>query len=577
MKERIIVVEDEVERLSEIKCDILSWVDSEAEVLTAKSLKETIAIAESGSIDYGLLDLKIPKVYGGSSDCTNGFEAIKILCKKNPYIQISIISSFSDNIEVAEEKNRLIFEGFPIKRVLNKGDDAFFLEKIKPDIVGLGAMKSTLKELGIRLIHPLERRVARRLWSIASNEQNRWPTPFIVLRGEPGAGKDTWARAFIRFIELRQPNLNRIPHVEYDLGLLTEDKEGDSGKRALFGSRNYGGGYPDSKGIFERATAYLRGGRQLASHQLARGTDEVDFSSSSVAWLSELGNLPANCQKLMLRVLDDNPSIGGSVIPVGTDATPIRIGCPIVFTTNANIESNIVDSDTVIAAGQIRRDLYDRLENGNDAWIRLPSAHELGYCVFLDHLLEALHHRFGRNIEVASAASSLLKEAFDRKLENLSMRTISSIVEAVHNDGSDRVRDDHVLPTLRIAIPKRGVSQPRLDDAGNGSIKHWGIQDFEKAGIVSKLDKEYYILMYLLEQKDKQVNAKDIIAWVDESEELAAFRAEWRGGWIAYRNSHALAEAVNRLRKKINRDAVVGKSNVKLSDRGYCVKTLCYD
>ena len=105
-------------------------------------------------------------------------------------------------------------------------------------------MRPYLKAASIRAIHPLERRIARRLWKKAGQKYDRWPVPIIVIRGEPRSGKDAWANVFIKFIEgQKNPQNQRIiddafaqlTKLELDHQKLSEElKESNEDKRVIY-------------------------------------------------------------------------------------------------------------------------------------------------------------------------------------------------------------------------------------------------------------------------------------------------------------------------------------------------------
>ena len=582
MKERILLVEDDDVRLASWKRTITGWVDAQTEIILARSLTDVHRFAKTGDVAHCVLDLGLPRALGeesvgidGDDNCDVGFEALEFICKHNPWVEVSIVSAFTEVKKVAKTKSKLAVAGLPIRRVEDKSRDPDYMDRIRPDIMGLDEISPLLEAVSIQAIHPLERRLARRLWVKAGKRYGEWPAPIVVLRGEPRSGKDAWTRAFISFIDAQRPNPDRVSFVNYDLGQLAGESAGDSGKRDLFGSRGYGGGHPDSAGVFEMASAYRRGGHlvqqlgQDAGAGLARSTDTVDYDACNVAWLNELGNLPGSCQKLMLTLLDSNPGIGGTVIPVGSEVRPIRIGCPIVFTTNADIEANRVPSDAVIEPGQLREDLYQRLEP--DEWLRVPSITDLGYDTFVCHLSQALCGVAGREVEISVSSNDLIREAFSQELTTINMQTVKSIVSRFVESGSDRLKDEHVLPALRIHEIKGGAAGSR-DTVSPDVEVHWGIEEFENAELVSQCDKEYYLLKFFLNAPNRTFRADEVMGYIDDGDELAPKRVEHR--WRRYTEPHALSAAVSRLRKKINKAEIVRQSKLKLLPRGYGVRIM---
>ena len=172
------------------------------------------------------------------------FRAVKGRC---PDVDVSILSRFSGDEAVTRVVMELEKGGLWPRNVWNKnlrnngpGTESranWYVKKIKEDVGGLDQrLVESLRGVGVRVVHPLERRLARALWR-RSGAALEWPRPVVVLRGETRSGKDMWARAFSAFIDARHPLTGGAKRREgsLDLGQVSGRSGGESGKIALFG------------------------------------------------------------------------------------------------------------------------------------------------------------------------------------------------------------------------------------------------------------------------------------------------------------------------------------------------------
>jgi DNA-binding NtrC family response regulator len=450
MKETILIVEDDPSTSKLIRQSIQTVGDDATNILEAASSDEAIKHAKSGRIFYCALDLGLPQTKGGKiveldEKCRLGFAVLRELLSKNRHVEVRVLSRHTDISQIRDLLKREFSDDARILSPQDKNKDGDYLEKVAHDVMGLADMRPALDAQQIRALHPLERRLARRLWKIA-NIQWTWPTPRIVFRGESQMGKDWWAKGLVEFRARRHQCANRVQFREYDLGKIRD--AGDSPIVTLFGAANYQGIRGSHKGLFEKAT-----------HHDANG--QPDFHRSNFAILSELGNLPADCQPLLLEVLRT-----GRVTKAGAGNSDIPVGCGFIFTTNARLEKRIAASDSAVG-GQLRRDLFERLSVTPDNWLFVPSFADMGCDAFFEHLRSALEAQVGNRYEIAPIAQAVIEDAFEKTPQDFTQRSIETIVQSFFGSGSSRLDADHVRTIVTRKVSAKSSYTPESQTLHN--------------------------------------------------------------------------------------------------------------
>ncbi|MFD2214096.1 sigma 54-interacting transcriptional regulator [Metabacillus endolithicus] len=206
----------------------------------------------------------------------------------------------------------------------------------------------------------------------------------VLLRGESGTGKELFAHAIHNASDRKFNKFIRVNCAAIAENLLESE---------LFGYE---------EGAFSGAK---RGGK--------RGFFE-EANNGSI-FLDEIGELSANMQAKLLRVLQEN-----EIVRVGgTKPTSVNVRC--IAATNVNIEK-------AMAEGLFREDLYYRL---NRYPISIPPLRDRKEDIpaLCERLLRKLNQDYGRNIE--SLKSQAIKKLMEynwpgnvRELENVLGRAI---------------------------------------------------------------------------------------------------------------------------------------------------------
>lgn len=206
----------------------------------------------------------------------------------------------------------------------------------------------------------------------------------VLLRGESGTGKELFAHAIHNASDRKYNKFIRVNCAAISENLLESE---------LFGYE---------EGAFSGAK---RGGK--------RGFFE-EANNGSI-FLDEIGELSANMQAKLLRVLQEN-----EIVRVG-GTKPIAVNVRVIAATNVNIEK-------AMSEGDFREDLYYRL---NRYPISIPPLRDRKGDIpaLCERLVGKLNQDYGRNIECVNAKALKLLLQYDwpgnvRELENILGRAI---------------------------------------------------------------------------------------------------------------------------------------------------------
>ncbi|WLR49718.1 sigma 54-interacting transcriptional regulator [Bacillus tianshenii] len=264
----------------------------------------------------------------------------------------------------------------------------------------------------------------------------------VLLRGESGTGKELFAHAIHNGSNRKYNKFIRVNCAAISETLLESELFGY--EEGAFSGAKRGG----KRGLFEEA-------------------------NNGSIFLDEIGELSANTQAKLLRVLQEN-----EIVRVGgTKAIPINVR--VIAATNVNLEKGMAD-------GTVREDLYYRL---NRLPIHIPSLRKRKEDIqaLCDHLIQKINQDYGRNVEgLTSEALRYLKE-YDwpgnvRELENILGRAI------INMQFNEVMIDEKHIPDLNIKTGKTMQVQPNMQIDGSDTLNEL-VEDYEKHVISETLER----------------------------------------------------------------------------------------
>ena len=288
--------------------------------------RESIECASFGSADEALAALaagKLPRVLVSDIRMpgTSGLDLLRQVKQDHPDLPVIIMTAYSDLDSAVAAFQGGAFEYLPkpfdvdqavalVRRALAQGAPqigASPVEAVAPEILGQA---------------PAMQEVFRAIGRLSQSHAT------VLINGESGTGKELVARALHRHSPRRDSPFVAINTAAIPRDLLESE---------LFGHE---------KGAFTGANTLRRG--------------RFEEAAGGTLFLDEIGDMPAELQTRLLRVLSD-----GQFYRVGGHQ-PIRANVRVITATHQNLEQRVKE-------GLFREDLFHRL---NVIRLRLPPLRE---------------------------------------------------------------------------------------------------------------------------------------------------------------------------------------------------------
>ncbi|TKC19840.1 sigma-54 interaction domain-containing protein [Robertmurraya kyonggiensis] len=263
----------------------------------------------------------------------------------------------------------------------------------------------------------------------------------VLLRGESGTGKELFAHAIHNASDRKYNKFVRVNCAALSESLLESELFGY--EEGAFSGAKRGG----KRGLFEEA-------------------------NNGSIFLDEIGELSANTQAKLLRVLQENEitRVGGT--------KPISINVRVIAATNVNIEKGIIN-------GTFREDLYYRL---NRMPIHIPPLRDRKEDIpsLCNRLLQKINQDYGRNVEGITPAAMKLLLQYNwpgnvRELDNILGRAV------IFMNYHENEIDVHHIPELKMSQETK--VEPSFSPISNGESLNSLLEQYERNIIIDTLAK----------------------------------------------------------------------------------------
>ncbi|RTR35207.1 sigma-54-dependent transcriptional regulator [Robertmurraya yapensis] len=263
----------------------------------------------------------------------------------------------------------------------------------------------------------------------------------VLLRGESGTGKELFAHAIHNASDRKYNKFVRVNCAALSESLLESELFGY--EEGAFSGAKRGG----KRGLFEEA-------------------------NNGSIFLDEIGELSANTQAKLLRVLQENEitRVGGT--------KPISINVRVIAATNVNIEKGIIN-------GTFREDLYYRL---NRMPIHIPPLRDRKDDIpsLCNRLLQKINQDYGRNVEGITPAAMKLLLQYNwpgnvRELDNILGRAV------IFMNYHENEIDVHHIPELKMSQETK--VEPSFSPISNGESLNSVLEQYERNIIIDTLEK----------------------------------------------------------------------------------------
>ncbi|HWQ54746.1 MAG TPA: sigma-54 dependent transcriptional regulator [Bryobacteraceae bacterium] len=407
-RQRILVVDDD---------ESLRWVtqvqlqQAGYDVAAADDGERALELLRDAPFDLVVTDLRMPGI--------SGLDLLKNVRAEFPETSVIVMTAFG-TVETAVE-------------AMKAGAFDYVTKPVNPDELKLAAGRAlehvALREEVRSLRASLDRKYGfenilgrsstlLQVLDMASRAARAAST--VLVRGETGTGKELLAKA----IHQNSPRKDR-PFVTINCGAIP---------RELLESELFG----HARGAFTGAVTNRRG--------------QVETADTGTLFLDEIGELPAELQVKMLRLVQQ-----GEIAKIGVSGVT-RVDIRIIAATNRNLQAMVED-------GAFREDLYYRL---SVIPLELPPLRERP-----EDIPELVEHFFVRSREKNGRPALVLPPSLlpyfaayrwpgnVRELENVVERLVvlSGGDEITLRDLPDFLRRDRApVDELRLDLPPQGIS-----------------------------------------------------------------------------------------------------------------------
>src|SRR5690349_6263625 len=400
------------------------------ETLIAKSGRTALESLTRDSIDCVILDLEMPGM--------DGFEVLRSVERLGLRVPI-IVYTGTGNYDRCAEAIRLgaysfIDKAEPMERVAQEVENAIERRRLTTEVTSL--RRGFGLETPLVGTSPALTKLKEAIVRVAAV-----PSAVLIV-GESGTGKELVAR------ELRRLGANpKGPFVALNSAALPHELV----ESELFGHE---------RGAFTGATATRKGAFEAAT--------------GGTLFLDEIGDLPANAQAKLLRVLEER-----KVTRIGANKT-IDVNARVVAATHRDLEQEVSEK-------RFREDLFYRL---NVHVLRVPPLRDRLSDVpaLVEHLVAATCERFGMKPKTIAADAVEALMAYDWRRNNI--RELRNVIERmiIGSDGDELTKD--VVP-LEVRDSKHAVTRS----------SHASPRSFEE----QKQEAERQIVIQALERNDWHV------------------------------------------------------------------------
>ncbi len=436
-KHKVLVVDDETDNLDAFRFNF----GRTFQLLLASSGEEALALAKENDVAAIVTDQRMPKM--------TGLDLLKATRELRPDAVGIIVTAFTDVDVLIEAINlgriyRYItkpWDSKELRGVLNHAVERFALlrenRRLEEQLSAYVGMlsKEAHGEFNFGAIvgeSPALREVLARVEQVAQTSST------VLLRGETGTGKEMVARAIHINSARESKPFVRVNCAALAPGVLESE---------LFGHE---------KGSFTGAVA-----RRLGRFELADG---------GTLFLDEVGDLPADVQVKLLRVLQEREfeRVGG--------ADTIKVDVRVVSATHRDLEKLIAD-------GTFREDLYYRL---NVFPIVLPPLRERPSDIPLlaEHFVGKYASAAGKSVRGLDAGAATALGGYPwpgnvRELENVIERAL------ILTRGTELSSADLEF-TRRAPAPAAPTAAPAASNGGRPLTER--LHEQERSAIVAAID-----------------------------------------------------------------------------------------